>query len=59
MEAIKDCGMIVDLICLTMNDICVKKYRESYNRLGWLWDDLDYQKDKDLQDQYEQHLSDI
>ena len=59
MEAIKDCGMIVDLICLTMNDICVKKYRESYNRLGWLWDDLDYQKDKDLQDQYKQHLSDI
>ena len=59
MEAINDCGMIVDLICLTMTDICVKKYRESYNRLGWLWGDLAFQQDKDLNDQYSKQLQDI
>ena len=42
-----------------MRDFCVKKYRESYNRRGWLWGDDNFGNDKEVDAAYKKHLDDI
>lgn len=37
-----------------MQDYCVLKYREAYNKKGWLWDDLDFRCDKEVSESYKE-----
>ena len=58
-ENLEDTGFIAEILSTCMRDFCVKKYRESYNKKGWLWGDLNYGMDKELAKGYNEHLNDI
>ena len=52
-------SFIAEMLSTCMRDFCVKKYRESYNKKGWLWNDLSFGVDKELAAAYKTHLNDI
>ena len=36
-NADQDCANAAELYSALMKDFCVKSYRESYDKIGWLW----------------------